>query len=113
MAKKKNTSTKAAAATPAAVGTPDNPGSTNVGIGIDAKVEASDSSFKLVDDTFDDKVIPTFRTPIIDFIIDFCKFPDDSTMVKYIDQQGWTELIHVTTIGLDEIKDFHTVNDDD
>jgi hypothetical protein len=33
-------------------------------------------------------------------------------MVEYIDQKGWTELIHVTTIGLDEVKDFHTVRDD-
>jgi hypothetical protein len=27
-------------------------------------------------------------------------------------KQGWTELIHVTTIGLDEVKDFHMVRDD-
>jgi hypothetical protein len=50
---------------------------------------------------------------IINFITAFCKFLDDSTMlVKYIDQQGWTELIHVTTISLDETMDFHTVKDD-
>jgi hypothetical protein len=36
-------------------------------------------------------------------------FPEGATIVDYIDQQGWTELIHVTTIGLDENKDFHTV----
>jgi hypothetical protein len=29
-----------------------------------------------------------------------------------MDKQGWTELIHITTIGLDKVKDFHTVRDD-
>ena len=48
------------------------------------------------------------RSRIVEFIIKLCKFPEDSTMVAYIDQQGWTELIHITTIGLDEVKDFHT-----
>jgi hypothetical protein len=43
-------------------------------MGDDAKVEASDSPFKLIDDTFDDIVVPLSRTPIIDFIIAFCKF---------------------------------------
>jgi hypothetical protein len=33
-------------------------------------------------------------------------------MVEYIDQQGWTELIHVTSMGLDEVKEFHTVRND-
>jgi hypothetical protein len=33
-------------------------------------------------------------------------------MVNIIAQQGWSELIHVTIIGIDEIKDFHTVRDD-
>lgn len=87
MAKKKNTATKPIAAAIARDGPPDTPGI--VGMGDDAKVEASDSPFKLIDDTFDDIVVPSSRTPIIDFIIAFCKFPDDSTMVKYIDQQGW------------------------
>jgi hypothetical protein len=33
-------------------------------------------------------------------------------MVEYLDQQDWTELIHVTNIGLHEVKDFHMVRDD-
>jgi hypothetical protein len=33
-------------------------------------------------------------------------------MVEYIDQQeGWTGLIHVTTIVLDEVRDSHKVSD--
>jgi len=52
------------------------------------------------------------RTPVIAHIISLCGFAEDSTMVKYIDQQQWTKLFHVTTIGIDEIKDFHTVRDD-
>jgi hypothetical protein len=32
--------------------------------------------------------------------------------VRFIDQQGWTKLIHVTTIDVGEIKDFHTVRPD-
>ena len=50
--------------------------------------------------------------PVIDYIIWLCDFPEDSTMVKFIEQQGWTKLIHVTTIGIDEVKDFYTVKDD-
>jgi hypothetical protein len=80
-------------------------------LGDDAKIEASDSPFKLIFDMFDNIVVPSSCAPIIDFIIAFCKFPDNSTMVKFIDQQGWTELIHVTTISLDEIMEFHTVKD--
>ena len=64
------------------------------------------------DDTSDMGVKVTKFTSIISFIIDLCSFPNDSTMVKYIDQQGWTELFHVTTIGITEVKDFVTVRDD-
>jgi hypothetical protein len=59
-----------------------------------------------------DAMVPIVCSPIIAYIIKLCKFPEDSTMMEYIDQQGLTELIHVTTIGLDEVKDFHTVRDD-
>jgi hypothetical protein len=52
------------------------------------------------------------HTPVIEHIIFLCDFPDDSTMVKIIDQRMWTKLFHVTTIGLDEIKDFQTVRND-
>jgi hypothetical protein len=50
--------------------------------------------------------------PVIDHIINLCGFPDDSTMVEYIKQQGWTELTDVVTIQLDEVADFRTNNDD-
>jgi hypothetical protein len=30
-------------------------------------------------------------------------------MVEYINQQGWTEWIHVTTIGFDEVNNFYMV----
>jgi len=33
-------------------------------------------------------------------------------MVEYIVQQGWKRLFHVTTIGVDEVKDFFTVRSD-
>ena len=46
---------------------------------------------------------------VIDHIIWLCGFPDDYTMVKYIKQQGWHELFHVTGIGLADIKRFYTV----
>ena len=63
------------------------------------------------DDTFE-ATAPIVCSWIVEFIIKLCKFPEDSTMVAYINQQGWTELIHITTIRLDEVKDFHTVKDD-
>jgi hypothetical protein len=74
---------------------------------IDLLVDPNDD----LDETFD-TTVPIVRPKIIDFIIKLFKFPEDSTMVEYIDQQGWTELIHVTTIGLDEVKGFYTVKDD-
>jgi hypothetical protein len=49
---------------------------------------------------------------VIDHIKEICEFPDDSTMVKFIDQQGWTKLADVTMVGIDEIKDFATVKVD-
>ena len=60
----------------------------------------------------DEGVKVTTRSIIINFIIDLCDFAEDSTMVKYIDQQGWTKIHHVTSIGIHEIKDFHTLKDD-
>ena len=52
------------------------------------------------------------HTPVIAKIIWLCDFPSDSTMVRFIDQQQWTKLFHVTAIGLDEVKDFYTVRSD-
>ena len=54
----------------------------------------------------------TTRSPVIQHIIKLCGFPEDSTMVKYIDQEEWTELAHVTTLLIDDIKDFHTIRSD-
>jgi len=51
-------------------------------------------------------------TKVVDHIIQLCGFPPDSTMVRYIEQQGWTEIEHITTIGVQEVKDFFTTRDD-
>jgi hypothetical protein len=102
MAKKKSTPLATVASD--ATGGQDNPGTTT-------EVDTSTDPSGAPDETFD-ATVPIVRSPIIAYIIKLCKFPEDSTMVEYIDQQGWTELIHVTTIGLDEVKDFHTVRDD-
>ena len=56
----------------------------------------------------DEGVKVTTRSTIINFIIDLCDFAEDSMMVKYIDQQGWTKIHHITSIGIHEIKDFYT-----
>jgi hypothetical protein len=45
-------------------------------------------------------------------IISLCGFSADSTMAKYIDQQGWSELKHVAMIDVDEVKDFFIVRND-
>jgi hypothetical protein len=100
----KKNSTPMATVASDATGGQDNPGvTTEVGTLIDPSGAP--------DETFDAMVL-IVRSPIIAYIIKQCKFPDDSTLVEYINQQGWTELIHVTTFGLDEVKDFHTVRDD-
>ena len=59
----------------------------------------------------DEGIKVTGRTAIIDFIIGLCDFAEDSTMVKYIDPEGWTKIHHVTSIGIHEVKDFHTLKD--
>jgi hypothetical protein len=33
-------------------------------------------------------------------------------MVKYIDQQQWSTLEHVVSVGFDEVEEFFTVRDD-
>jgi hypothetical protein len=52
------------------------------------------------------------HTEIIQHIIDMCGFSADSLMVRYMDQQQWSELEHVVMTKLDEIKDFKTYHDD-
>ena len=49
---------------------------------------------------------------ILEHIIELCNFPDDSTMVEYIQQQGWTTLTDVTMVSLEEVNDFKTVKED-
>ena len=51
-------------------------------------------------------------TEIIKHIIYLGGFTEDSVMVKYMKQQEWKVLFHVTTLHFDEIKDFETVRDD-
>jgi hypothetical protein len=46
------------------------------------------------------------KKSFIDHLKKLCSFPSDSTMVKYMDQQGWSVLEDVTMVGLDEVKDF-------
>jgi hypothetical protein len=53
------------------------------------------------------------RTAIIDQVIKLCDFPSDSIMIKYIDQQLWSQLVHIVTVGLEEVDEFYTVRDDD
>jgi hypothetical protein len=55
---------------------------------------------------------PPTHAAIIDHIVWLCGFAEDSTMVKNIDQQGWTKLSHVTAVGTDEINGFQTEVDD-
>jgi hypothetical protein len=52
------------------------------------------------------------HTEILDHVIQLCDFPFDSVMVKYIDQQQWSALPHIITVGFDEIDEFYTVRDD-
>jgi hypothetical protein len=47
---------------------------------------------------------------IIDQVIKLCDFPSDSILVKYIDQQQWSQLVHI--VGLEEVDEFYTVRDD-
>jgi hypothetical protein len=32
-------------------------------------------------------------------------------MVKYIDQQQWSQLVHIVMVGLEEVDEFYTVRD--
>ena len=49
---------------------------------------------------------------VIDHIVDICGFASDSTMVKIIVQQQWSELSDVTMLTLDDIKDLVLTKDD-
>jgi hypothetical protein len=49
---------------------------------------------------------------IIDHVMNLCDFPADSITVKFIDQQQWSTLAHVVSVGFDEVEEFFTVRDD-
>jgi hypothetical protein len=70
----------------------------------------------LADDAFNEGIPTTNNeivfTPVIAKIVALCGLPAYSTMVKFIEQQEWSELGHVTYIGVNEVKDFHTVRND-
>jgi hypothetical protein len=83
MAKKKSTHMATVASD--ATGRQDNPGVT-------AEVNNLIDPSGAPDETFD-ATVPIVCSPIIAYIIKLRKFPEDSTMVEYIDKQGWTELI--------------------
>jgi hypothetical protein len=67
-------------------------------------------------DAFDEGVSTTDKdiifTPVIARIVALCGLPIYSTMVKFIEQKEWSELGHVTSIGVNEVKDFYTVRND-
>ena len=69
----------------------------------------------LSDTLFDDDFGVKKKTPharIVDFIIDTCVFPEDSTMmVKFIDQQGWEEIHNVVCMDVKDIKNFVVYKD--
>jgi hypothetical protein len=46
------------------------------------------------------------KTSFIDHLKELCNFPSDSTMVKYVNQQGWSMLEDATMVGLERMKDF-------
>jgi hypothetical protein len=68
------------------------------------------------DDAFDEGIPTTDEAiifnPVIAKIVALCGLPVNLTMVKFIEQQEWSELGHVTSIGVNEVKDFHTVCND-
>jgi hypothetical protein len=68
------------------------------------------------DDAFDEGIPPTDEeivfTPVIANIVALCGLPVYSAMVKFIEHQEWSELGHVTSIGVNEVKDFNTVRND-
>jgi hypothetical protein len=43
---------------------------------------------------------------VINHIINICGFPDDSTMVEYINEQQWTELADVAMTTFAEVDKF-------
>jgi hypothetical protein len=55
---------------------------------------------------------PLECTAIIDHVVDLCDFLADSIMMNFIDQQQWSTLEHVVSLGFDDVGEFFTVRDD-
>jgi hypothetical protein len=56
-----------------------------------------------------DRVVPeraTNHTPMIHHVISLCGFEEDSVMMAYIDQEKWTKLSDVISIGINDVNDF-------
>jgi hypothetical protein len=83
----------------------DPTGGTTIPTGV-VTARLNDSSFES-----DKGIKMTGRTAIINYIIGLCGFAEDSIMVEYIDQEEWSKIHHVTSIGIHEVKDFHTIKD--
>jgi hypothetical protein len=49
-------------------------------------------------------------TSVIDNIISVCGFSDDSNMVKFIRNKGWTDLSDISKLSLDDTNDFEMVS---
>ena len=77
-----------------------------------AKSKASVSASSGSDPSASSGYDPSASSGIIEHILYLCGFADDSTMVEFIQNEGWTELLDVTTISLDKVNDFKTVNRD-
>jgi hypothetical protein len=66
----------------------------------------------LAEEWTESKIESQGRTAIIDHVIWLCDCPSDSVMVKYIDQLQWSQLVHIVTVGLEEVDEFFTVKSD-
>jgi hypothetical protein len=54
----------------------------------------------------------TAHSLIINHIIMLCGFDNNSAMVDYINQEGWTRLDDVVSIGINNANTYHTVKSD-
>jgi hypothetical protein len=52
------------------------------------------------------------KKSFLDHLREICSFPNESTMVKYMDQQRWLVLKDVSMTGSHEVKDFVMFKDD-
>jgi hypothetical protein len=93
-----------------------------LGSGIDRFKSTAQTGTGIFKNTFGDQwttdmndPIPEDIPPCTDIINQFVKiwgFSHNSLMVKYIDQQQWSELAHIVMHGLEESKDFEVFQDD-